>query len=448
MISTISLSLSRSCLAAGAIALALLSGCGSTVEPEETPFADAVAETDEGASALLSGLTREVVSGDIVHYTIDLDVGSTANAFLRIHRVVREKSFGIPRKTQGGVMLMHGDFANFVTSFVPGLASDATDPDHGMAVYLASRGLDVWGFDRRWASAPLDGADVSDFATMGFVEEIGDIGKALGFARAVRVLGGAGASKLTLAGFSHGGQLAYEYANVESQRPAWQRHVENLVPIDIYARLSPADEDIRQSICGRIAEEQGFFDDGYIDSDNLFFRELGALANDAPLDPSPYFDDVDNVHGLLILVGQTYLFYAAQPNYHLAGTFLSGGLPSAPRFTSQGLINDWFANAPPHQSWLETVDGDRLWCGDAPLPIADHYADIEVPLFYLGAAGGYGDHGLYSTTLVGSSDVTTHVIRLLDPADEAEDFGHGDLLFADDAQALAWEPLADWILDH
>jgi hypothetical protein len=418
------------------------------VEPEETPFAAAVAETDESASALLSGLTREVVSGDIVHYTIDLDVGSTANAFLRIHRVVREKSFGIPRKTHGGVMLMHGDFANFVTSFVPGLASDATDPEHGMAVYLASRGLDVWGFDRRWASAPLDGADVSDFTTMGFVEEIGDIGKALGFARAVRALGGAGGSKLTLAGFSHGGQLAYEYANVESQRPAWQRHVENLVPIDVYARLSPDDEDIRQLICDRIAEEQGWFDDGYIDSDNLTFREIGALANDAPLDPSPYFDPLDNEHGILRFVGRTHFFYPATPLYHLAGTFIDNGPPSAPRFTAQGLINDWFANAPPHQSWLETIDGDRLWCGDAPLPIPDHYADIEVPLFYLGAAGGYGDHGIYSTTLVGSSDVTTHVVRVLDPAEEEEDYGHGDLLFADDAQDLAWEPLADWILAH
>jgi hypothetical protein len=115
---------------------------------------------------------------------------------------------------------------------------------------------------------------------------------------------------------------------------------------------------------------------------------------------------------------------------------------------SQAALDAWFANAPPHQSWIETIDGDVLWCGEGPLPIPDHFADVQVPLYYLGAAGGYGDFGLYSTTLVGSSDVTTHVVRLLDPALEAEDFGHGDLLFAADAETLAWEPLADWILDH
>lgn len=442
------LSISRSFIAVGAVAVSLLSGCGGTVEPEETPFADAVAQTGESAAALVSGFTREVVAGDIVHYTIDLDVGSTPNARLRIHRVVRERSFGIPRRTAGGVMMMHGDFATFVTSFAPGLASDATDRGHGMAPYLAGRGLDVWGFDRRWTNPPVDGADVSDFVTMGFAEEVGDIAGALAFARAARLLGGAGAGRLTLAGFSHGAQLAYEYAGVESQKPAWQRHVKNLVPIDMYARLAPDDEDIRQLICDRIADEQGFFDQGYLDSDNLFFREMGALANEAPLDPSPYFDDLDNQHALLYLVGLTGQFYPATPSYHLAGTVITDGLPASLGFSSQGLINDWFANAAPHQSWLETVDGDRLWCGEAPLPLPDHYADIQVPLYYLGAAGGYGDHGLHSTTLVGSSDVTTHVVRLLDPANEAEDFGHGDLLFANDAETLAWEPLADWILDH
>jgi hypothetical protein len=316
-----------------------------------------------------------------------------------------------------------------------------------MAVYLASRGLDVWGFDRRWTNAPVDNADVSDFATMGFVEEIGDIGKALGFARAARLVSGAGGGKLTLAGFSHGGQLAYEYANVESQRPAWQRHVENLVPIDVYARLAPEHEATRQLICDRIAGEQELFEGGYIDSDNLFFRELGQLSRDAPFDPSPYFD-LDNRHALLYLAGVTHAFYPAQPSYHLAGTFITDEIPTATRFMSQAALDAWFANAPPHQSWLETIDGDVLWCGEGPLPIPDHFADVEVPLYYLGAAGGYGDFGLYSTTLVGSSDVTTHVVRLLDPALEAEDFGHGDLLFADDAETLAWEPLADWILDH
>jgi hypothetical protein len=71
-----------------------------------------------------------------------------------------------------------------------------------------------------------------------------------------------------------------------------------------------------------------------------------------------------------------------------------------------------------------------------------------VPLFYLGAAGGFGDHGLYTTQKVASTDVTTLVVRRLGADAEAEDFGHGDLIYAADAPELAWTPLAQWILHH
>ena len=71
-----------------------------------------------------------------------------------------------------------------------------------------------------------------------------------------------------------------------------------------------------------------------------------------------------------------------------------------------------------------------------------------MPLFYLGAAGGYGDHGLYSTTRVSSSDVTTQVVRRGGSGGDFEDFGHGDLLFADDAPALVWQPLRAWLVAH
>jgi hypothetical protein len=64
------------------------------------------------------------------------------------------------------------------------------------------------------------------------------------------------------------------------------------------------------------------------------------------------------------------------------------------------------------------------------------------------AAGGYGDHALYSTTQVSSTDVTALVIRRLPVEREAEDFGHADLLFSPDAPALAWQPLLSWLRRH
>ncbi|WP_228560389.1 MULTISPECIES: hypothetical protein [Myxococcus] len=47
-----------------------------------------------------------------------------------------------------------------------------------------------------------------------------------------------------------------------------------------------------------------------------------------------------------------------------------------------------------------------------------------------------------------SVDVTTLVVRRLGPERVAEDFGYGDLLYAEVAPTLAWQPLAAWVLRH
>jgi hypothetical protein len=47
-----------------------------------------------------------------------------------------------------------------------------------------------------------------------------------------------------------------------------------------------------------------------------------------------------------------------------------------------------------------------------------------------------------------STDVTTLVVRRLALDREAEDFGHADLLFGNEAPDLAWRPLAAWLLRH
>jgi hypothetical protein len=323
------------------------------------------------------------------------------------------------------------------------------EPGHDLAVYLAKRGIDVWGLDRRWTTAPATGADFSDFADMDFATGVADVRRALLFSRASRALTGSGSGRLVLGGFSSGGHLAYAYAEEESQRPTAQRHVKGLVPIDIYARIAPEDEALRQRACASRDEGRALVAAGLVDSDNsAFFQPLGALAASDPDAPSPLFEGYTNESALFTMVAQTYFFYGVTPDYHLVAGVLTDGAPTALRYSSKSVIADWLAYAPPHQAFVEGVDGDALWCGEAPLPIADHLADIQVPLFYLGAAGGFGDYGLYTTTLVGSSDVTTHVVRRLAADRELEDFGHADLLYADDAPALAWKPLAAWLLSH
>ncbi|MDI1476281.1 hypothetical protein [Polyangium sp. y55x31] len=426
-------------------------GCTmDTGSADDRDIMQATAEASAALSATLEGMwEREQVAGDVYHYTFLLKVGDTPNARIRVHRVVREDSPNVAHPTSRAIMLLHGDFATFTTNFLPSLISDGAQLDRNLALYLAKRGIDVWGVDRRWTTAPAEGTDFSDFAGMGVAQAVSDTGLALSFARTLRTLTGAGQDRLFLGGFSSGAQLTYLYAAEESQKPLAQRQVKGIVPIDIYGKLSPADESLRLYACANAADEYDWVAQGYVDSDNSTFAQpLGALAASDPGGDSPIFEGYTNREAMLGFVSATFLLYEPKPQYHLVAGVYTNGFPTKLRYASESLITDWLAHSPPHESLVETADRDAMWCGTGTLPLADHLADISVPLFYLGAAGGFGDHGLYTTTLVASTDVTTHVVRRLPASREIEDFGHADLLYANDAPALAWAPLAQWLLAH
>jgi len=437
----------------GLVALSSLAACGEAAEPSsesQDAFSKAIPAASSATSFETLDVAREQMDGDVYHYSVLVSVGASPNARLRLHRVVRERAPWQPRATKAAVMLLHGDFASFTTNFAPSRVSAAAPPSRDLAVYLAGRGIDVWGLDRRWATvaAPAQTTDLADFADMGFDSAIHDTERALSFAWWIRGLSGDGWNKLILSGFSSGGHIAYRYAAYESQKPSPQRRVKGLVPIDIYARIAPEDDAIRQDACARRDEERAALADGIYESDNGFFQALGSLATTAPDEPSPLFKGYDNRGAMLAFVAQTYLLYPATPLYHLASGVLDNDAAVGLRESPEGLIADWLVNAPPYQAMAELVDGDALWCGDEPSPLIDHLADIDIPILYLGAAGGFGDHGLYSTTQVASTDVSTVVVRRFEAAREAEDFGHADLLFAADATALSFGPMADWILQH
>lgn len=406
--------------------------------------------TAEAALAMVS-FDREVVAGDVAHYTIVLRVGDGPSAELAIHRVVRERAPWVPRRTPDAILLLHGDFATFPSNFLPAAAGGDGPASHGLAGYLAGRDIDVWGADRRWTRTAADETDFSDYATMGIAEQLDDTGKALAFARGIRALTGAGGGPMLLGGFSHGAQLTYEYAGAESQKPPWARHVKGIVPIDIYDAIPPGEEALRQAACESRDYGYASIDEGYPAVDNGFFTLLGEWAEQDPDTESPFFPGYTNREALLLFLARTSLFYAPAPGYHLAGGFLTDGPPlgaTGARFSPELRLERWLQAAPPYQAALESAELDAIWCGESPRPVPDHLADIQVPVFHLGAAGGFGENGLYTTTLVGSSDVTTLLVRELDPAQQDEDYGHGDLLYADDAPAVAWAPLADWIESH
>ena len=426
--------MSRLVLLGCALALASAAACATDSTDDDTTTTTAL--PDAAPRGDLS-VVRTPLSGDIAHYAITLRIGAAPNAVLHLHRVVRERAPGLPRPTAHAVMLLHGDFSSFGTNFLPGLAP-----------WLAAEDIDVWGLDRRWAAAPAD-ADLSDYDDMGLTQELDDIGRALGIARATRSITGSGAGRVILSGFSRGGQLAYAYASSEAARPSWQRHIDGLIPLDVYYAIAPEDEALRQTACANAAFERDQLAAGVVEADNSFFVAMGELALSAPDEPSPLFEGMTNLGALLFTVGQTYVFFPATPLYHLLAPVLdASGTVIGLRETPIATAGTWFAGASPHQSMRELAESDGLWCNEPPLAIDAPLDRIEVPLLYLGAAGGFGDHGLYSTTQVRSHDVTTEVIRRLDASREAEDFGHADLLFATDAPALAWPTLASWIRAH
>jgi pimeloyl-ACP methyl ester carboxylesterase len=425
----------------------LLCACGTGDDGDVAVAVATEAATTAGVS--VTSVTRERVTGDVFHHAYVVRLGSSPNAQITIHRIVRERAPWLPRPTSGAAMFLHGDFATFITNFAPTLGTPASTAP-GIAPYLAQRNIDVWGFDRRWTQTPAVGGDITDFGGMTVAQEIGDTGTALAFARAIRLITSASVDRLVLAGFSHGGQLAYAYASTEATRPALQRHIKGLIPIDISAKIAPEDKELRLDACTNAANERDAIAAGAVDSDNSFFIAIGEAALAAPDGPSEIFGDPFTNQGAVnFIVGLTYTFFPLTPLYHLASPVLDAdGNAASLRDSPEPVIDAWLAGAPFHESAQENADFDALWCNEAPLPVDVPLSRIRVPLLYAGASGGFGVHGLYTTTQVSSTDVTTFVVRRLAPDRENEDFGHGDMLYATDAPDLVWQRVAAWILAH
>jgi pimeloyl-ACP methyl ester carboxylesterase len=260
-------------------------------------------------------------------------------------------------------MLVHGDFATFVTNFAPTLGNPAS-PAPGLAPYLAAQNIDVWGLDRRWTLPAPDG-DVSDFAGMTAAQDLDDLRTALGLARIVR----GSDERLALVGFSHGAELTYLYASVEATRPASQRHVGAIVPLDWYGAIAPQDEDIRAQWCDISAGEYEAVAEGFTDSTNDFDIAVGQLAASAPNDPSPFNPARTNRQVMLRFAGQTYAFGLLPPYHFMSPIIGDDGLPSGLRVSSEAAAEAWFAGAPFHESMIEGGDLDAQLCGDGTTPI-------------------------------------------------------------------------------
>lgn len=403
----------------------------------------------------LKSVERRHIVADVFEYSFLLQVGDGEHDVVGVHRVTRERANGVPHAAERAVFMVHGDLWGFDEAFMSSTLSGAVERDHSVGVFLARKGVDVWGIDLRWQQVPADTTDFAFMKDWNIGTHVADIAAALGIARTVRGATGSGGGKFALMGWSRGGVIAYAYANYETTLPAEDRQVDALIPVDIAFKLDPAHEEQRAGACVRYAAGRAQLDAGqYVSPLGAGVRTFGLLAATSPNDPSPVpgFGGLNNRQVALMVGSATHLLFAPYPPvpfYHLnAGTFDQNGLPAGLQFTKESYLFDYYQTAAPFQSSTEQVETDGLTCGEDDLPYDDHLAEISIPVLYVGAGGGFGDFGTDTLGRLGSADKTSHVVRLYGPEARPVEFGHADIYLADNAKELIWTPVYNWLASH
>ncbi len=398
---------------------------------------------------------RQQIVDDIVEYSVMLKVGPGEHDVIRLHRVVREQAPCKPLASHEPVFLLHGATIDFRTAFLGSTLSPHVPREQSLAVFLAQRDIDVWGLDMRSTLIPLETTDFNFMRDWNYATDIHDIAVSLGIVRHLRKLTGNGFGKMHLIGWSNGGTLTYAYANHETRFPRGQRHVKGLIPVDIAFKFSPTNESLRQDACTRAAAIQAVaLNAGIFATDERATRTIGFLAETAANEPSPFVPGLTN--RTVVLFGGAVTWQAFFPPgfppyvpfYHtLAGQFDPvSGLPNNFTFSRDVYLFDLLQAFPSWWVMREAFELNALQCNELDLPYDDHLAAVKVPVLYVGARGGFGEYGVYSTTLLGSRDVTSLVVSLV--PEQPLDFGHSDLFWADNALTLVWEPIYNWLRNH
>jgi pimeloyl-ACP methyl ester carboxylesterase len=380
---------------------------------------------------------RRALTADVAEYTFDVRVGDGEFDVITIHRVVQESSPNVPARTQRAVFLAAGDIWNFRAAFLTGA--------HPLPVFLAENGIDVWGIDYRWTRVPAT-VDPSFMETWGLEQDAADLRFALGVARHARARTGSGFDKLFLLGWSRGGQIGYALLNEESQLGPGQRQVQGFIPVDIY--LKTDDPQLQALACQREQNTEAAIAGGqYANPVGALVSTLGTLAVADPNGTSILNPALTNRQAGLLVGETTFALLGGlepAPFYHFTGgVFDAFGVPAGLSYANEADLFSFEQAAAPFQPNRELADADAVTCGTTDVLFDDHLGDITVPVFYIGAGGGFGAYGIYTTTLLGSTDVTSLVVSKETP--RLFDYGHADLFLANDAQELVWEPLLEWL---
>lgn len=395
-----------------------------------------------GPCALVSA-RREVVGPHVAEYTYVIQVGRGAHDRIAVHRVVGEDRAQHAAHANLSTFFVHGDLWGFDAAFAG--AVGVAHREQNVATYLASRGVDVWGIDLRWVLVPANVPDTTFMRDWGFASQLQDMRLAMTFQRVLRGSSGDGFGRTALVGWSRGAELAYAYAAQETQLPVWARNMGALVSADGLIHYGPRYQTFSASLCDAYTAGKAQLAAGDSAVSLAAYVRYGQLAITRPNQPAPDYPPYTN-RVLAMDIGTYPDNESFSPWYHfLGGRLLPDRTPTALRYTPESRWFHLLTQTAPFESLASLVDGSGLFCGRVDLPFDDDLAKVTVPVFELGAAGGFGTSADYSTTLVGSHDVTRLIVRLRPKGQEATDFGHVDLWQARNAPALAWSPLLTWL---
>ena len=400
--------------------------------------------SDRGVTGcLLSSVTSENVTPFVNLYRAVLRIGPGPFDLIGINRLVNEQHPGKATDGNAAVFCIHGTSQNFFDSFVnKSMLSD----NPGFAVWLAQRGIDVWGIDLRFAFVPATTADFGFMAGWNFGTMVQDVLLGTRFARHARRVTGQHFGKVHLVGRSLGASLVYGVANAEAILAEEEQDAGDLIPVETVYKLPPADTIGKTRACGYETAYTNALAAGTYYIDQRPTMAIGAAAKNNPNGASPLAGYTNKEYALRSACAN--IMVPGFPYHSVACLLDERGIPIAGRFSSTTLIIDSLVNGIPTRPRALMRDYFQIACDTHPTPYDDHLSAIRIPSLYIGVAGGFGESGLYTNSMLGSADKATIFVRMLPVGHENEDFGHIESYIGNDAASLVWEPVLNWVLAH
>ena len=374
-----------------------------------------------GKRSCLRHMTREDLGGGIAHYQFDIAMGSGEFDVVTIHRVVKENRAYKPIRTKGHVFMVHGAIQDFDDIFLTA-GAETINAETSSPYFLASNKIDVWGIDMGWTKVPMETTDFSFMEGWGVEKDVTHALKAMSIARLIRGLTRQGFSRMNLLGFSYGVDVAYGAANRETQQHWYCRDVKGIIPVD--RGLKSEDVNVQANNCDDAFDKKTLLNSPkFEDPWGVGLINAGNLALSNPDGDSPFYPGITNSQ-FMVFAGSQGFFSADQNGY----------LYSDPmRFINLSV------NLSPYWPMQVNYELNAIKCPSEDVSYDDHFSEISVPIFYIGAEMAAGQSGVYTSSLTSSSDITNHIVP---------GYSHADLWFAYNADELVWSPLRDWIKNH